>query len=153
MIDTGALTVLLLNHLTMGDPPLLVGDGVAPLEGGWTGGTPNTGEFKAYSVLSFQGAAPTHPDVDKADPEWATRWGVGHYGGSRAQADWIATLSRARILTSLKQLFGDSDVFKVVSIVWTGLGGMSRNDQVDPPYWSASDTLILSVSRVRNPTP
>lgn len=153
MIDTGSMTFLLLHHLSVGDPTLLVGDGVAPQEGGWTGGTPNTGSFTPYSVLAFQGAGPTHPDVDKADPEWATRWSIGHYGGSRAQADWVATLSRTRLLASLKQIFGDSDPFKVISIVWTGLGGMSRNDQVDPPYWSASDTAILTVSRVRKPTP
>lgn len=153
MIDTGALTVMLLGHLSGGDPVLLAGDGVAPAEGGWTGGTPNTGGFVAYSVLTFQGASPTHPEIEKADPEWATRWSMSHYGGSRAQADWVATASRGRVLTALKQRFGESDVFKVVGITWTNLGAMSRNDQVDPPYWSASDTLILTASRVRNPTP
>jgi len=153
VIDTGHMTVLLLNTLALGDPQLLVGDGVAPRDGGWTEGTPNTGSFSAYTVLNFVGAAPAHPDIDKADPEWATRWSMSHSGGSRAQADWVATQARTRILTALKATFGDDDTFKIIGIVWTTLGGMSRNDQVDPPYWNSSDSLILTVSRVRISTP
>ena len=153
MIDIGHMTTLLLDTLATGDPALMIGDGVAPTEGGWTGGTPNTGSFAAYSVLSFTGAAPANPDVNSADPEWATRWALNSHGGSRAQADWMAYQVRKRILTALKQTFAEDDVFKIIAISWNSLGAMVRNDQVDPPYWSTSDNLILTVSRVRNRTP
>lgn len=155
MLDVGAMTDLLLGLLTSDgvNADLLVGDGVAPLEGGWTTGTPNTGGFVPYVVLGFEGAMPTNSDLAYADPEWTTRWSMRHYGATREQADWIATAARTRILGALQLPFGTVDPFRSIGINWSSLGAMQRNDATDPPYWSSSDNLNLVVSRVRIPPP
>jgi hypothetical protein len=152
MIDTGAMTNLIETTLEGSPADLLVGDGIAPLEGGWTLGTPNLGGFAAYTVLAFDGATPINPDVAKAEPEWSTRWAMRHHGGSREQADWVALVSRSRLTQMLQKQFG-VDPFKVIGVQWNQLGAMSRNDSVDPPFWTASDSVILVVSRVRISTP
>jgi hypothetical protein len=151
VIDIGAMTEMVIPLLASDGvtADLMVGDGVAPNDAGWTTGTPNTGGFVPYTVLGFDGATPVNPDLAKADPEWSTRWSMRHYGATRPQADWVALAARRRILGVLQLPFGVEDPFRTIGITWNSLGPMQRNDTTDPPYWSASDSLILVVSRVR----
>lgn len=152
MISTGALTDLFLDALRSSG--VIVGDGVAPGEVGWSSGTPNTGVFVAYSVLGFGGASPANPDVDHSDPEFTTNWSLRHYGGSREQADWVADRVRAAVHVVAKVPFGQqSDRHRVIGVRWVSLGQLSRNDTVDPPYWQAQDSVQLMTSRVRMQVP
>jgi hypothetical protein len=146
VISIAAMTTMLAQRLSQSG--VVVGDGVAPAAVGWSAGTPNIASFVGYSVFSFNGASPTNPDIFKAEPEWQTNWMLRHYGGSRQQVDWVADQVRASVVGVLKETFG-TEPFKVIGVIWSQLGGVSRNDQVDPPYWQAQDVFALLASRTR----
>lgn len=149
MISTGAMTQMLLSVLSSSG--VLIGDGVAPKEAGWSSGTPNTGEFVAYSVLGFAGASPSNPEIHHRDPEWSTSWSLRHYGGGREQADWVADKVRTALMSVDRAPFGSVDAHRVIGVQWVSLGALSRNDTVDPPYWQSQDLVTLLTSRVRIP--
>jgi hypothetical protein len=147
VISIPALTDIVLT--AMRSNGIMVGDGVAPMEGGWSSGTPNVAGFTPYTVLAFNGATPTNPEIVASDPDWSCAWLLRHFGGSREQADWVGDQMRNNVVATLKQKFGVADPYKVSGIVWSNLGALSRNDQVDPPYWQSQDSVTLLTSRSR----
>ena len=98
MIDIGALTTDFVSVLT--GHSLLIGDGLAPNEGGWATGMMNTGQFTAYSVVGFDGASPDMPSL-VLEPDWSTQWSLRHYGASRKQVDYQAAAARAAVYSML----------------------------------------------------
>lgn len=146
MIDVGALTEMLLEHLRDGSDAL-VGDGIAPKEGGWLQGQPNKDVFRPYLVLVSQGASPReNTPWTGTDPAWAVTWSLRSFGGSRKQADWVALAGRAAVAGITKRTFG-TDEHKVHALEWGGLGSVNRIDSVDPPFWQIFDTFTLVCSR------
>lgn len=144
MIDHGALTDALLAHLAEVE---LIGDGVAPSGGGWVEGQPNVVAFRPYAVLVDGGMQPiTSPNLIKTSrPDWTASWSLRYFGGSRKQCDWIAGLFRPAIEGLRGQTFG-IDPHKIRSVDPLMMGAVSRNDQVDPPYWQAFDSLTLQIT-------
>ena len=146
MIDLGALTELLIAELGAVEG-LLVGDGIAPMDGGWLQGQPNQSVFRPYVVLSSQGASPReNTPWTGTDPAWAVTWSLKHFAGSRKQLDWAALQARAAVHGITKTTFG-VDVYKVHALEWSSLGSINRIDSVDPPFWQAFDTFTLVCSR------
>lgn len=140
MINTGAMVDQVIA--TLSGALILVGDGVAPEAGGWTQGSPNVDEFVAYSVVAFEGAVPAMPDLS-ADQDWDLTLAIGHYGGRRKQCDFQANLVR-QTAPQVRSLTVEG--FKIINARFTSLGGVIRNDQVSPPYWGATDLLVLTCS-------
>lgn len=142
MIDTGAVTVLLLATLREGGS--LVGDGIAPEGGGWLSGQPNVSAFHPYGVLAFTGGMP--PDTTFRYSEqvrsWELSWRLGAYGGSRAQCDRVAGVLRGSLEGVLGLVFGDP-AYRVTGLSWRSLGPMTRNDSIDPPMWSVLDSFSV----------
>jgi hypothetical protein len=151
MMDHGALTDLVLDALatnmatlTAPDPAPKVGDGVAPVDGGWADGQPGTGVFVPYVTLVSGGAAPRALSPGSHIPVWAVGFSVRCTGGSRKQCDWVATTAR-RALTGLdKQKFGDPE-WKVINVEWASLGPVTRTDATSPAIWSVYDTITVVV--------
>jgi len=143
VLDTGALTQHVLDALALLSW-LEVGDGVAPTAGGWSEGQPNVGQFVPYTVVSFAGARPRTPELSlsKQTTAWVASFQLKSHGGSREQCDWAATQVRVSIDDLLKTSAGD---WQLDFIEWQTLGGVVRNDAVDPPIWSASDSLTFHV--------
>lgn len=144
MIDHGSLTDLLLTHLGAVE---LIGDGAAPGEGGWLSGQPNVDAFRPYAVLVDGGMQPImSPNLIKTSrPDWTASWSLRYFGGSRKQCEWIAGIFRPAIEGLRGQSFG-SDPHKIRSLEPFMFGAVSRNDQVDPPYWQAFDNLTMQVT-------
>src|SRR5512139_649642 len=140
MIDTGAMTQKVLDAL--GNASLLVGDGVAPDTGGWITGSPNVDGFLAYTTVGFDGGTPAMPDVTTST-DWELTFSLRHFGGSRAQCDFQAKAARTAVTAVRHAVVGD---YTIIGVRWASLGPMSRNDQVDPPYWSAYDYVVLMCS-------
>ena len=143
MIDHGALTRLLLDHL--GGIVQHVGDGVAPYEGGWMEGQPNSGVFVPYVVLVSQGAMPKVVTMCNSY-DWDVSWSLRSFGGSRRQCDWIATQVREAMEGIAKEVFG-ADPYEVRNLMWGSLGAVQRIDTVDPPFWQVFDSFSLYCSR------
>lgn len=122
------------------DAGLLMGDNVAPEEGGWVDGQPQSGLFRPYSVLMLGQSSPSE---DLCEPsEWRVQFSLRHYGGSRRQLS--AQANRARIEMILPWV-GTSYVSMHSHL--PSLGSVQRVDSVDPPYWQIYDALEVRAAR------
>jgi hypothetical protein len=141
VIDVGQLTKQVVMALGESSGQLF-GDGIAPEGGGWLSGQPNVSAFVPYGVLLFQGATLSDPALryNEQIRSWSTNWRVSSFGGSREQCDWMATLAREGLDDCLGQQFG---AYTVTMATWGSLGAMTRNDGIDPPMWSVTDTFSL----------
>ena len=144
MIDHGALTDVMLTALAQVE---LVGDGAAPPEGGWIMGQPNVDAFRPYLVLVDGGMQPIpSPQLIKTDrPDWNASWSFRYFGGSRKQCEWIAGIFRPTIHLFRGLEFG-VDVHRILNVNPLMMGAVTRNDQVDPPYWQVIDNLTMHVT-------
>jgi hypothetical protein len=148
----GPLTDWLLDYLedrlAASDSALLLGDGIAPVEGGWTGGQPGKGEFRAYLVVST--GVVRHRDNDPlagGDSSWLASYGLRGVGGSRQQADWAADQGREALNAARNIDLDLGGPWRMQQARYESLGGVSRNDNTDPPYWEVSDTVALWMDR------
>jgi hypothetical protein len=125
----------------------LVGDGVAPPEGGWLQGQPNVSAFRPYLVLVDGGMNPIQtPQLIRTDrPDWNAMWSFRYFGGSRRQVEWIAGQFRPTIHLLRGLEFG-TDVYQILNVHPLMMGAVTRNDQVDPPYWQSLDNLTMQVT-------
>lgn len=146
MIDHGALTDALLLQLRTASGELL-GDGMAPPEGGWLEGQPNVDVFRPYGVLVDGGLNPVQSPalVKTSRPDWTSSWSFRYFGGSRKQVDWIASQFRTEI-EGLRGLVFGTDPHKILTVEPLMMGAVNRNDQVDPPYWQAFDNLTMQIT-------
>ena len=148
----GPLTDLVVSTLTSymaaQTTPLVigVGDGVAPKDGGWSGGQAGEGTFKPYLVVSAGTTqhGPADDPIKKQDSNWLSPYNVKYVGGSRAQADWAGDHARVALsaLKNTKPYLGP-DRWKVMRVQYSVLGALSRNDQMDPPFYEATDVVTL----------
>ena len=148
MLDTGALTNLVIEQITLGSAQL-VGDGIAPTDGGWLRGQPNVDAFVPFTVVAFTGASvkvPGEMTLVKAQEFWLASFQLRYHGGSRPQTDWIAMEAREAVEILQNRQFG-AVPYKVAFIEWRQLGGVVRNDVTDPPAWTATDNFTLQVSK------
>lgn len=146
MLDTGALTDHVIAQLSQ-ISWLEVGDGIAPEKGGWSKGQPDVGQYVPYVVVAFMGARPRTPELSmsKQEEAWLAQYQLRHHSASREQADWSGTAGRMAVSELLKtQVFGIA-THEVTWVEWQSLGGVTRNDSVDPPFWTAIDSLTLHV--------
>lgn len=148
MIDHGALTDAIIAQLTATGE--LIGDGVAPADGGWLKGQPNQSVFAPYTVLVSTGANVMINDLD-GNLDWTVNFNLRHFGGSRKQVDWIANKTRIAVDAGpnnlLHSTFGTVEVFKITAIQWQNLGSVTRVDTVNPPYWQCFDSVGFVCSR------
>jgi hypothetical protein len=149
LYQRGPLVDLVLAHLNAGiataSIDLLVGDGTAPKDGGWTKGQPGTGTCRPYLVLTDVGASPRPfgDAVRDQDTSWSQNYSVRYCGGSRQQAHWAGDHSRASLQDLQKTVVAIPASWKIVRIMYASLGPVMRNDSIDPPLWEGSDSVTL----------
>lgn len=102
--ERGRLTDLLVAHMqgsaVLTDKSILLGDGIAPADGGWSKMQPGEDEFVGYVLLSTGQAvpAPTPETMRGAHTTWRCLYGLRSVGGSRKQADFVADKAREAFL-------------------------------------------------------
>jgi len=148
VLDTGALT----DHLiaSMAELSWLeVGDGIAPVDGGWAKGQPNVDQFVPYVVVAFTGARPravsTELLMSKQEETWLASFQLRYHGASRSQVDWTGMECREKVAGLLKTRVSEQPDHEITWIEWQSLGGVQRNDVVDPPIWAATDGFTFHV--------
>lgn len=125
---------------------VLVGDGIAPLEGGWSEGQPGEGEFRTYITINAGPArANNKSPLGMSNDSWLVDYSVRAVGGNRQQADWAADRFREALVV-FPSNYGDPN-WRVIKRQFVALGAAARNDQVDPPYWELVDSVGLWVER------
>lgn len=146
MIDHAALTDELLVALARTGE--LIGDGVAPAEGGWLAGQPNVEAFRPYAVLVDGGTNPIRsPNLITKRTSWNATWSIRYFGGSRPQCDWIAGKFRLAVEAVMGLEFSNIDPHRIINVDQM-LGPVQRNDQVDPPFWQAFDNVVLHITPI-----
>lgn len=149
VFDHGSMTDLVLSRLQQAidagvssSAKPLVGDGVAPADGGWLQGQPGDGTFRPYTVLVSGGAVPRYLDVSTFAPDWAVSYSLRSFGGSRRQCDWMATLARKAAYAVHQGTFTG---WQVIGLEWGSLGPVSRVDSTSPPFWQVFDNVTFVV--------
>lgn len=147
MIETGALTDGVIDRLAAGAGGTWhVGDGIAPVDGGWTELQPGAGEFIPYVVLTIGTSQPLPQQtmsVSVDDTSWEAAFTLAAYAGSRAQLDWVARGVR-NVVAALRGLtFGTITPYAVSGVRMPALGGVRRVDSAEPPFWTLTDTVVL----------
>jgi hypothetical protein len=128
---------------------LLVGDGIAPYDGGWPGGQPNAGPFTPYLVIVIRPSSSTEILGDTYG-ELILNWSFTSVGGNRKQAAWTADRSRWFVTELNLERFDIGDSYWRINLVrFAGLGGLQRIDQTDPPYWQCQDFVAFNLTRMK----
>lgn len=142
---------VLLAHLkeALSDPKVVVGDTLAPPDGGWGGQQPGSGSYSPYVVYKPGNASPgqARETVGLDYGSWNVGFTLVHNGGSRDQTEWVGDQVRAA-LTIWRPRLQLADVTWVLQqVVFTQLGGATPDNQTSPSYWEAADTAIAMLSR------
>jgi hypothetical protein len=161
MIDIGEVTTALVAKLTteMAAYGALVGDGVAPLKGGWPEGVPNTRSvFAPYVVLRYAGSVASLMANTPLCATYATRFDLGYsliaYDNGRVLADTLAQNSRAALDSFNAMLISDplgDMTVKFDRIYIDSLAGATRDDSTYPKMWSSTTNFHLDVARKPQP--
>ena len=129
--------------------PILVGDGIAPEEGGWTAGQPGRGEFVPYVTLSGGSGTPAPANhLGDRFADWVVSYQLRATGASREQADWIGDRASAALWAHVGDKVNlDGTTWKLIDLRLPNRGAPSRTDATDPPYWEASEVADLWLTR------
>lgn len=134
---------LLTDHVIsiLEDHDLLVGDGVAPKEGGWVTGQPNVGRFIPYVVLmSGPGTVMDRAMNRVGSYDVKNLYYLRSFASTRRSVDKISHASRTALELVTPFIFED---FKAIHCMPSSLGATIRNDAQDPPLWQVYDTIEI----------
>lgn len=155
LFSRGPLTDTFIAYLNSGlaatSTLLEIGDGIAPPDAGWQGGQPSLTGFKPYAVVNAGSATPNFQDnVLGRITSWKIPYSLLCVGGSRQQVDWASDQLKPLADSFSAQPAGTGPRIITLDAPWkitlsnyTQMGAPSRNDQVDPPIWQATDSIIL----------
>ena len=145
IFDRGTLTEVVLDHLRtgVGGKNLPLGDGVAPAAGGWIGGQPGEGAFVPYLVLMSSPASPQAEAIGNRFSRWAVPYQIRSFGASRQQADWSLDLARNTLVTLIGEYYMLPARWGISNMELLSIGGATRNDSTNPPYFESTDSVSL----------
>lgn len=149
----GVLTDALLDVLEVAlQPDILVGDGIAPEPAGWTGGQPGEGDFISYVTLNTGPARKniaSRQTLGRDNTAWVAGYTLTNVGALRQQCDWTADRTRSALTEGTLEALEFSPGWRILLVEFTGLGGLTRNSSVNPPYWELTDNVDLWLERAR----
>lgn len=146
IFSRGVLTDQMLDYLgsRLEDTGVLVGDGIAPKEGGWTGGEPGKGDFVPYVVLSTGPAQKQSRDpLAQDNTSWLATYTTRHVGALRQQTDWCADKVREALVEFHPKTIHLDSKWRVLQTTYPRLGAITRNDTTDPAYWELQDDVSV----------
>jgi hypothetical protein len=148
ILRRGLFTDLLIDHVTPLMPAtVLLGDGLAPEAGGWTGQEAGSGAFKPYVVLTTgAGRKNLTEPLRGQDTSWRLSYTVRGVGANRQQADFACDAARPIFsgLQHFSALVGVGNApWHVLKSEYVALGDVRRNDATDPPLFECVDSLEI----------
>lgn len=162
MLKRREVTDWLLNYLK--EEGHVVGDILAPLEGGWQkrelsehvwdedyeegdDDELDFPEFVPYVVVTPLDAKPSvSANQGRYRNDWTLRYQLTWFGVSREQVENIADTARG--LTEIRPEVPTDANFKINWVLTPTVGGIGYTTQLDPPGYSQSDTYELEVRMV-----
>lgn len=134
-LDRNMLLRFLMSYIK--DHGVLVGDHVAPKEGGWVQGQPGTSAFVPYTVVFTGPVTITQSTFMPGGYDARMTITTRSFGATREQADSISYLVRE----ALAEKKPDAGGFRT-NLLWpTNIGAADRLDDVDPKMWRVVDTF------------
>jgi hypothetical protein len=147
VVRRGDLTDHLLAALKVNG--LLVGDGVAPDDGGWDDdpNAPNS-SYLPYVVVMPQTAQAGTGSLGDNETDWQIPYTLASYGVTREQVEWFADESRVIFKSCEKDLvLMDGDKWQITQFLVMSIGGIARNDSMEPSEFSQIDLVSLRISK------
>lgn len=154
VISRSELTSELFNWMRADlDGAVLVGRGVAPADGGWSGGEAGQGTWVDYTVLKTGRAttpAPGEPErLGVRRTSWLCTYSLTHHSTRESLADELGDTVRISILSYAGRTMSLSTAdWTVQYVTIPELGASVRDDSTDPAHWSITDAVSLHLSRV-----
>jgi hypothetical protein len=145
----GPLSQLLKTALeSVGKP---VGYAAAPqTKHGWGGNQPNApgSEFIPYLILQPLAANVSSGPLSEPQSEWQMPYQIQAFGISGKHTEWMADQARDALdaLRGLTEQLGP-DQFRIQQVYTVALGGITRLDVYDPPYFAQADTVSVWLSK------
>lgn len=140
MLDRSELTRIFIERASSSG--VLVGDHIAPKEGGWSEGQPGVGEYRAYAVVKAMNVRINPSSMCVGQYDCTATYTVSCFGTTRVQADVTSMLVREAFLKEPFRL--DVPNGMRVNLIWcTGIGASDRIDESDPKAWRVVDTYSV----------
>jgi hypothetical protein len=145
-IERGPLTDYLLEQISS---VITVGDAQAPEEGGWNG-PPDAAdsEYTPYVVLVPGTAGDSTGPIADSLADIQLNYIVTGYGLSRSHVEHYMDLVRKVLVATSRTMvvLGDSS-WKIQQVRADSIGGISRNDSIEPSEFSQTDVVVLYMSK------
>ena len=154
VILRSGLTKDLFEHLRDElDGSVVVGRGIAPPVGGWTGGEPGQGVWVDYTVLKTGRAtspAPGEPErLGRQHTSWLCTYQLTHHSTRESLTDELGDKVRAALASYMRRPLDLGGIdWNLQAINMAELGGSVRDDTTTPAHWSITDVVSLHLSRV-----
>ena len=121
-----------------------------PPEGcGWQG-EPNVdgSNFIPYCVVTPQTATFSSGPIADPEADRQVPYALSSFGVMPEQAEWTADKTRSAV-SELKKtsVFLGDDTYRIQQVRTNVIGGLTRVDSTDPPYWGQVDVITLWLTR------
>lgn len=117
----------------------------APHGGGWEGQPNKDGSnFTAYAVVTPQTATQATGPMSDPQADRQIPYALASFGLMPEQTEWMADKVRSAVeaLKKTTVVLGDGS-YKVQQVRTDTIGGLSRVDSTEPPYWGQVDVVTL----------
>ena len=147
MIERRLLTAAVVDAAEATGQP--VGHSNAPITGGWQG-EPNLdgSNFVPYVVVTPQTATFSSGPLSEPEEDRQIPYAISSFGVLPEQTEWMADKVRAAVAAMKKTsvVLGDS-TYRIQQVRTNVIGGLSRVDSTDPPYWGQVDVITLWLTK------
>lgn len=121
------------------------GDHIAPVEGGWSGGTAGAGTFTGYTVLVTSASQTTPSSLRAKCWDVTFNFQMRTFGANRVQADLLAAAVRSALHGAVFVLDG----YSAGTVSCSTIGACDRMDDTDPKLWRCVDSFTSYCSALR----
>lgn len=140
----------LTNHILAAISDVVaVGDAEAPEEGGWDG-PPDSydSSYSAYVVLVPATSGDSTGPIGDTHADIILSYVVNGYGITRGQVEGYMDHVRDVLvaMTRTMVVLGESS-WRIQQVRCTSIGGISRNDTIEPSEFSQTDVFVLYLSK------
>lgn len=146
-LERGPLTDHILEAINATE--IWIGDAVPPEDGGWDLSPDSAGsKYQAYGVLVPGTTGNTSGPVADTTAEVQAVYAVNGYGVSRSHCERYMDHVR-KVLVAMSRtmvVLGDSS-WKILQVRCDTIGGIARNDSVEPSEYSETDVYVLYLSK------
>ena len=128
---------------------ITVGDAEAPLDGGWNGPPDSaSSDYNPYIVVTPGTASDSTGPIGDSMSDMQLNYVCTGYGLSRAHVEGYMD-DAAIVLVAMTRtmvVLGDSS-WKIQQVRRNSVGGISRNDTIEPSEFSQTDVYVVHISK------